>query len=129
MLFTLSKLKNTLLSQEYSKPVQTGFGKTESNHKSGGRFPRLRYSADGYESSGIRRTGNRAGTNQGFKPDVLRAVLSCRDAQRTHKLALIHRIRKKSPRGFGPFLLKTLHHQHTPLFCAIAHTRHPPAIL
>src|SRR5258708_170148 len=123
MLFTLSKLKNTLLSQEYSKPVQTGFGKTESSHKSGGRFPRLRYSADGYESSGIRRPGNRAGTNQGFKPDVLRAALSGGNMKRAHKLALIFFIRKKSPRGFGPFLLKALQHQHTAIVCGIGHKR------
>src|SRR5258705_3652758 len=85
-LYVTSKKYNS--SEKYNKPVPAIFGKAVSGHRSGRNLQSLWYSADGYERGGVRRTGNRAGTNQGFKPDVLRAVLYGRNSQRAHQLAL-----------------------------------------
>src|SRR5260221_5499554 len=71
------------------------------------------YSADGHESGGIRRSGDRTRTNQRLKPDVLRLAVRGGDAQRIHQLALIFFIRKKPSGRLGPFLLQSLQNQHT----------------
>src|ERR1700730_8081084 len=61
---------------------------------------------------GIWRSGYRAGSDQRFKPDILRSSLCRGNSQGAHQLAPIFLVRKKTARGFRTFLLKSLQSQN-----------------
>src|ERR1700736_6321038 len=71
------------------------------------------------ESRGIWRSGHRAGSNQGFEPDILRSSLCSGDSQGTHQLAPIFFFGKKTARRFRAFLLKSLQSQNAAVMGSI----------
>jgi len=85
------------LSQKYSKPVQTDLEKRRVAI-SRWEIPRLRYSADGYESMWYRRPGNVRERIRAPNQIFCERFSSCGDAQRTHKAGVIHRSARNAPR-------------------------------
>src|ERR1700688_4056659 len=81
------------------------------------------------ESRGIWRSGYRTGSDQSFKPDILRSSLCDGNSQRTHQLTSIFFVGKKTAGSFRAFLLKTLQGQNATIMGSIGQQRNGRVVL
>src|ERR1700688_2019375 len=81
------------------------------------------------ESRGIWRSGYRTGSDQSFKPDILRSSLCDGNSQRTHQLTSIFFVGKKTAGCFRAFLLKSLQSQNATVVGGIGKQRNRRVVL